>query len=277
MLARLGGDEFVVLVDDMDAAGGDGARRPGCAVSSSGRSSSAGMGLTIDASIGIALGPEHSATAEELLQLADLAMYSAKAGRQRRRGLRRASGDGDGRAPARGRSSSCARGIAAGELVLHYQPKLEPRDGRGRRRRGAGPLAAPGPRTALPRRLHRRWPSGRPDGPADLHRRRDGAGPVPRAGPTQGRPLDRLGERQPLQPGRRGLPRARSPLLLAPHGMPAARAGARGDREHPHGGPGARRAGAGPAAATPASASPSTTTAPATPAWPTSPRCRSPS
>ena len=37
-----------------------------------------GMELTIVASAGVALGPDHSTSGEELLQLADLAMYSAK-------------------------------------------------------------------------------------------------------------------------------------------------------------------------------------------------------
>jgi diguanylate cyclase (GGDEF)-like protein len=121
LLARLGGDEFVVLVDDLDAT---------AATALAGRLRThlqrpfvvGGMSLTIDASVGVALGPEHSASAEELLQLADLAMYSAKATRtgvavfdeQR---------DGDGRHRLEA-VEQLRRGIADGELVLHYQPKL---------------------------------------------------------------------------------------------------------------------------------------------------------
>jgi diguanylate cyclase (GGDEF)-like protein len=121
LLARLGGDEFVVLVDDLDAVAATalGARlrtqmqqpfRVG------------DVSLTIDASIGIAIGPEHSASAEELLQLADLAMYSAKAART---GVAvfDEERDGDGRHRLEA-VEQLRRGIADGELVLHYQPKL---------------------------------------------------------------------------------------------------------------------------------------------------------
>jgi diguanylate cyclase (GGDEF)-like protein len=121
LLARLGGDEFVVLVDDLDAAGAT-------ALAARLRAQLqqpflvGGMSLTIDASVGVAIGPGHSATAEELLQLADLAMYSAKAART---GVAVFDEQRDGGGRHRLEAvDQLRRGIADGELVLHYQPKL---------------------------------------------------------------------------------------------------------------------------------------------------------
>jgi diguanylate cyclase (GGDEF)-like protein len=121
LLARLGGDEFVVVVDDLDAAGSLAlAARLRAQLQQPFRVD--GMSLTIDAGVGVAIGPEHSATAEELLQLADLAMYSAKTTRA---GVavydEERDGDGRNRLEA---VEQLRRGIADGELVLHYQPKL---------------------------------------------------------------------------------------------------------------------------------------------------------
>ncbi|TFV86350.1 EAL domain-containing protein [Blastococcus sp. CT_GayMR20] len=121
LLARLGGDEFVVLARDLDDTG---------ALALAGRLRIqlqqpfriGGMGLTIDASVGVARGPEHSASAEELLQLADLAMYSAKAART---GVAVYDDERDGHGRHRIEAVEQLRsGIAAGELVLHYQPKI---------------------------------------------------------------------------------------------------------------------------------------------------------
>jgi EAL domain-containing protein (putative c-di-GMP-specific phosphodiesterase class I) len=85
------------------------------------------MDLTVDASIGIAVGPGHSGAAEELLQLADLAMYRAK-------GTRTGAASYDDARDGEGRHrletvEQLRAGIATGELVLHYQPKLDLRTG----------------------------------------------------------------------------------------------------------------------------------------------------
>ncbi|TQN37413.1 diguanylate cyclase/phosphodiesterase [Blastococcus colisei] len=124
-LARLGGDEFVVLAADL--VGAD-------AVTLAARLRAqlqqpfrvGGTSLTIDASVGVAIGPEHSVTAEELLQLADLAMYSAKAGRSGSSGGVAAYDDArDGHGRHRLEAVEQLRtGITGGQLVLHYQPKL---------------------------------------------------------------------------------------------------------------------------------------------------------
>jgi predicted signal transduction protein with EAL and GGDEF domain len=121
VLARLGGDEFVVLADDLDGAGA-------LALAARLRSQLqqpfrvGGMGLTIDASVGVAIGPEHSRTAEELLQLADIAMYAAKAGRS---GMAVYDDARDGHGRHRVEAVEQLRaGITGGQLLLHYQPKL---------------------------------------------------------------------------------------------------------------------------------------------------------
>lgn len=83
-LSRIGGDEFIVLLTDLD--------EPGSAprIAESLRQALAqpftieGHELTISASIGIALYPDHGADAEELSRHADLAMYRAKQGGRNR-------------------------------------------------------------------------------------------------------------------------------------------------------------------------------------------------
>jgi diguanylate cyclase (GGDEF)-like protein len=121
LLARLGGDEFVVVADHLDSAGSLAlAGRLRAQVQQPFRVG--GMSLSIDASVGVAIGPEHSATAEELLQLADLAMYSAKAARGGV-AVYDEERDGDGRHRLEA-VEQLRSGIADGQLVLHYQPKL---------------------------------------------------------------------------------------------------------------------------------------------------------
>lgn len=121
VLARLGGDEFVVLAEDLDA---DAALRLAERLREQLQRPFAlsGMGLTVDASVGIAVGPGDSASAVELLQLADLAMYSAKAGRSGVAVYDEAR-DGHGRHRLED-VAQLRRALEQGELVLHYQPKL---------------------------------------------------------------------------------------------------------------------------------------------------------
>ena len=122
LLARLGGDEFVVLAPGVDADG---------AVALAERLRSrlqepfvfGVMSLVVDASVGIAVGPGQSASGEELLQLADLAMYSAKA---RRAGVAVYDDVRDGQGRHRLETVEQLRaGMRRGELLLHYQPKLD--------------------------------------------------------------------------------------------------------------------------------------------------------
>jgi diguanylate cyclase (GGDEF)-like protein len=121
VLGRMGGDEFVVVTSaaDTDEAAALAARmraelqRPFRVE---------GMVLSVDASTGIAVGPDQAGTAEELLQLADLAMYAAK---QAGTGAEVFDEERDGRGRRRLEEvAQLRRAIDEGELVLHYQPKL---------------------------------------------------------------------------------------------------------------------------------------------------------
>ena len=126
LLARLGGDEFVVLAAGLDA---DEAlaltRRLRVELQRPFRFGS--MELTVDASIGVAVRPAHSQSAEELLQFADLAMYRAKATRTGT-ALYDDARDGEGRHRLE-TVEQLRQGIAGGQLVLHYQPQLDLRTG----------------------------------------------------------------------------------------------------------------------------------------------------
>lgn len=82
---RQGGEEFAVLLPETDAFGGETvAQRLGAAVRATPirldpAGDEAGASVSITVSIGIAVYPEHGATAQQLLDAADAALYAAKA------------------------------------------------------------------------------------------------------------------------------------------------------------------------------------------------------
>jgi diguanylate cyclase (GGDEF)-like protein len=127
LLARLGGDEFVVLLGDVDDTRALALGERLCAALRQ-PFPLGGMSLTVDASIGIAVGPQHSRSAAELVQMADLAMYCAKTGRLGAVVYDEAR-DGSGRHRLEA-VDQLRRAISDGELVLHYQPKLTLATGR---------------------------------------------------------------------------------------------------------------------------------------------------
>ena len=126
-VARLGGDEFGVLLPKVvDSA---------AAVSVARKLRSAleepftihGLALQIEASIGIALYPEHGDDVHSLLQRADVAMYEAK---EHPAGCEVYARERDEYSPDRlTLLTELRRAIDRGELVLHYQPKAELRGG----------------------------------------------------------------------------------------------------------------------------------------------------
>jgi diguanylate cyclase (GGDEF)-like protein len=128
-VARLGGDEFAIVqpavstideVTDLVMSVYTAIRTPFECI---------GHQLTTDASIGIALAPEHGLDLNEILKNADLAMYAAKsAGRRTCRFF-----DPEMDAQARARRTlevDLRQAVARGELEVYYQPCVNLQDGR---------------------------------------------------------------------------------------------------------------------------------------------------
>jgi diguanylate cyclase (GGDEF)-like protein len=126
-VARLGGDEFAIVqsaisgpedVTELVARIYEAIRRPYECL---------GHQLVADASIGIALAPQHGADLDQILKNADLAMYSAKAAG--RRTHRFFETDMDTRAKARrALELDMRQAIVDGGFELHYQPLLSLQD-----------------------------------------------------------------------------------------------------------------------------------------------------
>jgi diguanylate cyclase (GGDEF)-like protein len=126
-VARLGGDEFGVLlpkVVDAEAA---------VAVARKLRTTLEepftlhGLALRMEASIGIALFPDHGSDVQSLLQRADVAMYVAK---EHPSGCEVYARERDEYSPDRlTLLTELRRAIDRGQLFLHYQPKADLRTG----------------------------------------------------------------------------------------------------------------------------------------------------
>ncbi|TDD94047.1 putative bifunctional diguanylate cyclase/phosphodiesterase [Actinomadura rubrisoli] len=127
LVARLGGDEFAVLLPTVrdEAAAREVAARLRAALSEPVRLD--GMSFDLEASVGIALFPDHAPDFELLLQRADVAMYNAK---EARTGVEVYSPGKDRNSPARlSMLGDLRRAIDRSELELFYQPKISLRDG----------------------------------------------------------------------------------------------------------------------------------------------------
>ena len=125
LLVRVGGDEFVALLIDADA---DTAQDIAARLSHSLEEpfQLAAVTARIGASVGIALSPDDATDAEGLMTCADIAMYRAKLdGAAYARYDRRLDRGGDKLQLA----DELQAALAAGDLVLHYQPQLELRSG----------------------------------------------------------------------------------------------------------------------------------------------------
>ena len=125
-VARLGGDEFAILLPVTNVEGAQLAARKvlyeiarGCVID--------GRSLTVRASIGIACVPQHGASAETLLQKADVAMYVAKTDSV---GVAVYSTDRDRRAHRhRALISELRQAVEERQFSLEYQPILNLRSG----------------------------------------------------------------------------------------------------------------------------------------------------
>jgi len=123
VVARLGGDEFAVLLPAVDGLESTLAVAERIRGALSAPLELDGVPIAIEASIGIALHPEHGDAVEELMQRADVAMYAAKSAHAP--WSLYSPGD-DPYSPERlAMVGELRAGIENGQLELHYQPKAE--------------------------------------------------------------------------------------------------------------------------------------------------------
>ena len=127
LVARLGGDEFGVLLEGTDET----AARARAAAIVAGLEQPFAVDdglLDVEASIGIALYPDHGTTTETLLQRADIAMYRAKT-RQHAVELYSSEHDHHSRRQL-SLLADLRTALGNGELVVHYQPQVNLMTGR---------------------------------------------------------------------------------------------------------------------------------------------------
>jgi diguanylate cyclase (GGDEF)-like protein len=123
IVARMGGDEFAILLPDLEDT--QLARKVARRILKSLEDpiSVSGLALQVEASIGIAMFPTHGDTVDSLLRAADVAMYVAK---EERSGFEfYAVEEHQHDASSLALVGEMRRAMDAGELVLHYQPKLD--------------------------------------------------------------------------------------------------------------------------------------------------------
>jgi diguanylate cyclase (GGDEF)-like protein/PAS domain S-box-containing protein len=128
-VARLGGDEFALFCRSNDGLPELGRLMERLIQSISSPLRLCGQEVMATVSAGAAISPEDSSDAEELLRLADFAMYAAKrdqknSWKQYRPELKA------GKAELLNLTAGLRRALAKNEFVLHYQPRVETATGR---------------------------------------------------------------------------------------------------------------------------------------------------
>jgi len=120
-VARLGGDEFAMLLPNISDADAATAAAQRVHKTLEEPFTAGGLALRVEASVGIALYPDHGDKGGKLMRAADVAMYASKKGHL---GHAIYSPEQQHYSPARlGLVAQLDRAMAQGELVLHYQPK----------------------------------------------------------------------------------------------------------------------------------------------------------
>lgn len=127
-VARLGGDEFAICLSEASTP------EAALALAAEMRQVLASpfdvgdLAVELEASMGVAMFPDHGADDETLLREADVAMYRAKT---MAAGIELYDPEHDGHSRDRlNLVGDLRRAIDGGELVLHYQPKVDLRTGR---------------------------------------------------------------------------------------------------------------------------------------------------
>jgi diguanylate cyclase (GGDEF)-like protein/PAS domain S-box-containing protein len=125
-VARLGGDEFALLLPVTDKAGTlQTVEKIHAALDT--EFTIRGYPLRVEASIGIALSPEHGQDALTLLRRADMALYTAKRSHESYAFYDAAN---DQYSPRRlALIGALRKAITSNELILYYQPKADTRTG----------------------------------------------------------------------------------------------------------------------------------------------------
>lgn len=125
-VARLGGDEFGIVLPGATSDSVEGIlHRLQEALGQ--EAELAGVAVSAEASMGYAMWPDDADTPEALLRRADLALYAAKTARA---AIVRYHPGIDEFDPQRlGLIAELRRAISSGELVLHYQPKVDAQTG----------------------------------------------------------------------------------------------------------------------------------------------------
>ena len=122
LLARIGGDEFAVLLHPLNGIDQAIAVAERFGHSLAEPFSINDTPLYVEASIGIALFPDHGTSAVELLQRADAAMYGAKGAKS---GWQLWQSSNSTLPKRISRLAELRTALDTGQLILHYQPKLD--------------------------------------------------------------------------------------------------------------------------------------------------------
>jgi len=128
LLARLGGDQFAVVVSPADAAAAETTARRVLNVVAQ-PCSLDGTQFTLTCSIGVALGPSHGSTADELVRHAEAAMRAVKAAGRANFRIHQARAEVDRRSHMK-LDHAMRQALVSGRFRLHYQPQVSLDDGR---------------------------------------------------------------------------------------------------------------------------------------------------
>ena len=126
-LARLGGDEFGLVLPDTTIVEGR-LVLAGVLESLEEPFELDGLAVQVDAAAGLAVSPQHGRAPQDLLRHADVALYAAKASQTEVEVY--APEDDEHSLDRLALAAQLRRGLARGELVVHFQPKVAVVEGR---------------------------------------------------------------------------------------------------------------------------------------------------